>query len=388
MQVLEVRDGKQIELFHKFPHKLYKGDPNWVCQPHALVENVFNPEKNNALRNGVVCRWLLMDDGEVQGRIAAFVVDTYAHSFEQLTGGLGFFECIDNQDAANALFDTAIKWLKDKGMEAVDGPINIGENFFHWGVLSDGFVQPTYGMQYNLPYYEKLFKTYGFETYYEQYSYQLDITSPDLPDRFWRIAERMFNKPGFSYEQFRFAQKKKFIKDFMEIYEQAWTKHGNYKCIDPKDIDEMLKESKHMLDEDFIWFVYKEGRPIAIFMMVPDINQLLKKIPSGKLNLVNILKLMWYRRQKTINRCRVLVMGVVPKYQKSGVESAIFYKIREVLLRKMWYKQMELSWVADFNPKMIAVFKAVGAVYDRTHKTLRYLFDRTKEFKRAEVMED
>ncbi|MFV0505695.1 MAG: hypothetical protein ACK5L5_03140 [Bacteroidales bacterium] len=388
MNVVEVEGEAQVELFHNFPHKLYEGDSSWVCQPHSLVENIFDIDRNNALKNGAVCRWLVVSNGEVQGRIAAFVVDTYAQSFEQATGGLGFFECVDDYSVAERLFDVAIKWLKNRGMEAVDGPINIGENFFHWGVLTDGFVQPTYGMQYNMPYYERFFKNYGFKTYYEQYSYQLDITSPNLPERFWKIAERMFNKPGFSYEQFRFARKDKFINDFMEIYKQAWTKHGNYKCIEPKDIDSMLKASRHMLDEDFIWFVYKEGRPIAIFMMVPDINQLLKKIPNGKLNLINILKLMWYRKRKVIKRCRVLVMGVVPKYQKSGVESAIFYKIREVLMRKTWYNQMELSWVADFNPKMIAIFKAVGGEHDKTHKTLRYLFDRTKEFKRAEIIKD
>jgi len=388
MQIIPVDDKKSIDAFHELPYTIYKNDQNWVPPLRMMVENIFDPEKNNSLKNGDAKRWLIDKNGQIVGRISAFVTDTYSYSFEQPTGGIGFFECFDDQEAANLLFDTAIEWLKTKGMEAVDGPINIGENFFNWGVLVDGFRQQSFGMQYNLPYYAKLFQTYGFKTYYEQYSYHLDITSPDLPDRFWRIAERMSKKPGYTYKQFRFAQKEKFIADFLAIYEAAWVKHDNYKRIDPEDINKMLAESKMMLDEDFIWFVYHEGSPVAFFMMVPDLNQLFKRIRSGKLNLFNLLKMLWLRKRKVITRCRVLVMGVVPKFQKSGIESAIFYHLRQVMLKKDWYNEMELSWVGDFNPKMISIFKAVGGNHEKTHLTLRYLFDRTKEFKRAPIIMD
>lgn len=388
MQIIQVEDKKSVDAFHQLPYTIYKNDRNWVPPLRMMVENIFNPEKNNALKNGSACRWLVEKGGQFVGRISAFVTDTYSYSFEQPTGGVGFFECVDDQQVANLLFDTAIAWLKEKGMEAVDGPINIGENFFNWGVLVDGFVQQGFGMQYNLPYYAKLFQNYGFQTYYEQYSYHLDITSPDLPARFWKIAEWMSKKPGYSFRQFRFAEKDKFIKDFLEIYEQAWVKHDNYKRIDPEDIDKMLVESKMMLDEDFIWFVYHDDQPIAFFMMVPDLNQLFKRIYSGKLNLFNLLKMLWLRRQNVISRCRVLVMGVIPKFQKSGIESAIFYQLRQVMLKKTWYKEMELSWVGDFNPKMISIFNAVGGKHEKTHLTLRYLFDPNKEFKRAPIITD
>jgi hypothetical protein len=388
MQIIQVDDKKSVDAFHQLPYTIYKNDPNWVPPLRVMVENIFNPKKNNALKNGSACRWLAAQNGQIVGRISAFVTDTYSYSLEQPTGGIGFFECIDKQDVADLLFDTAIAWLKEKGMEAVDGPINIGENFFNWGVLVDGFVQQGFGMQYNLPYYASLFQNYGFKTYYEQYSYHLDITSPDLPARFWKIAEWMSKKPGYSFKQFRFAEKDKFINDFLEIYEQAWVKHDNYKRIDPEDINKMLEESKMMLDEDFIWFVYHEEKPVAFFMMVPDLNQLFKHIYSGKLNLFNLLKMLWLRRRKVISRCRVLVMGVVPKFQKTGIESAIFYQLRQVMLKKMWYNEMELSWVGDFNPKMISIFKAVGGKHKKTHLTLRYLFDPNKEFKRAPIIAD
>lgn len=388
MQIILVEDKKTIDAFNELPYSIYRNDRNWVPPLRMMIENTFNPEKNNSLKNGDACRWIVRKEGKVVGRIAAFVTDTYSYSFEQPTGGVGFFECVNEQPVANLLFDTAVNWLKTKGMEAVDGPINIGENFFNWGVLVDGFMQQSFGMQYNLPYYAELFKNYGFRIYYEQYSYHLDITSPDLPERFWKIAAWMAKKPGYEFKQFRFAEKDKFIADFLEIYELAWKKHDNYKRIDPEDIDKMLVESKMMLDEDFIWFVYHEGKAVAFFMMVPDLNQLFKRIYSGKLNVLNLLKMLWLRRQKVISRCRVLVMGVVPKYQKHGIESGIFWQLRQVMLRKSWYKEMELSWVGDFNPKMISIFEAVGGKHMKTHFTLRFLFDPSKEFKRAPIIED
>lgn len=387
MQVTEVNDKTSVNAFHELPYLIYKNDPNWIPPLRTMVESTFNPESNHSLNAGGACRWLVQENGRVIGRIAAFYVQTYAYSFEQPTGGIGFFECTDNQEAANLLFNTACSWLRERGMEAADGPINIGENFFNWGLLVKGFMPQSFGMPYNPAYYQSLFKNFGFKTYYEQYSYHLNITSPDLPERFWKIAAWTAKKPGYRFEQFRFSKKKKFIGDFIEIYEQAWVKHDNYKQIVADDIDAMLEQSKMMIDEEFIWFVYHEDQPIAFFMMVPDLNQLFRYCRTGKLNLLTMLKLMYLKRRKVISRCRVLVMGVIPRFQKSGIESAIFYQLRQVLLRKNWYNEMELGWVGDFNPKMISIFKAVGGKHVKTHLTLRYLFDRQKEFKRSSIIE-
>jgi hypothetical protein len=98
--------------------------------------------------------------------------------------------------------------------------------------------------------------------------------------------------------------------------------------------------------------------------------------------------MLYLKRRKVITGCRVIVMGVVPKFQKSGIESAIFYQLRQVLLRKDWYNDMELSWVGDFNPKMISIFEAAGGKREKTHLTLRYLFDQQKEFRRSPIIED
>ncbi len=386
MELIEVSGKETIRLFHKVPEKLYRYDPNYIPMLNQQVENIFKPGKNAKFREGDACRWILKDGKEYIGRIAAFYDSGYASGYEQPTGCFGFFECINNQMAASILFNAAMEWLQKNGMEAMDGPVNFGENFFYWGLLVDGFQPQTYGMQYHHPYYRKLFENYGLKTFYEQYSYSLDITNPDLPDRFWKIAAWVSKKTGYRYEHFSFKNEDKYISDFIEIHRQAWSGHSNYKPAEYKQLKDLIDQAKFILDEEFIWYVYHNDEPIAFYMMIPDLNQILKKLGSGKLSLLNIFKLYYYRQKHAITRCRVIVLGVVPKFQRLGIESGIFYQLKKVMLQKPWYNDMEMSWIGDFNPRMIALFKSFGAKKTHTHLTMRYLFDPKKKFKRAEIV--
>ena len=386
MQLHIVNNPVTTKQFHRVPHLIYKGDKNWAAPLTGMVEDTFNPKKNPSFKNGEAQRWVLTDaDGKLLGRIAAFVNYDKAGSFEQPTGGCGFFECVDDQSAANILFDAARNWLKERGMEAMDGPVNFGENYINWGLLVDGFMPQGFGMPYNPPYYQSLFENYGFKVYFEQYSYHLDTTLPELPERFWKVAEWVAKKPQFRFEHFSWDKTEKFIDDFARVYDGAWQYHEHYRPLDKDDLRDFLKSAKPVLEEEFIWFAYHEDEPIALFVMMPDLNQILIRL-NGKLNLWNMLKFMWLKRRKTMTRTRSLIIGIVPKFQRSGVESAIFWHLRPVMYRKNWYKEMELSWAGDFNPKIVALYKSVGGKHTKTHYTMRYLFDRTKPFSRAPII--
>lgn len=386
MKLIEVTDKKTRKLFHKVPHTIYKNDPNWACPLEIMVENIFNPEKNVSFKNGDAIRWVLADENENPiGRIGAFYNADKANVYEQPTGGCGFFECIDNQEAANLLFDATKYWLQTKGMEAMDGPINFGENYMNWGVLADGFIPQGFGMPYNPPYYVKLFENYGFQVYFEQYSYHLDITMPELPDRFWKIAEWVSKKPQYSFRHFKWEESEKFIDDFAHVYDGAWSSHENYKPLDKDDLRDFLNDSKLIIDEEFIWFAYHENEPIASYVMIPDLNQILQHL-NGKINLFSMLKLLWLKKRKKMTRVRALIIGISAKHQKSGIESAIFYNLRPVMYRKPWFKELELSWAGDFNPKIVSLYESVGGKKMKTHYTMRYLFDRNKPFKRAPII--
>ncbi len=386
MPLIEVNNNKTRKMFHKVPHLIYKGDPNWACPLEPMVENVFTPEKNPSFKCGNAIRWVLTDDsGKLTGRIGAFFNRDKASIFDQPTGGCGFFECVDNQEAANMLFDAAREWLKNQGMEAMDGPVNFGENYMNWGLLVDGFMPQGFGMPYNPPYYLQLFENYGFQVYFRQFSYHRDTIVPELPDRFWKIAEWVAKKPQFSFKHFSWEQKDKFVDDFARIYDEAWRFHEHFKPLDKVELHDFLKSSKILIEEEFIWFAYHNDDPIALMVIVPDLNQILLKL-NGKVNLWNILKILWYKKTKAITRVRSLIIGIVPKFQRSGIESGIFWNLRPVMYKKRQYTEMELSWAGDFNPKIITLYELVGGKLAKTHYTMRYLFDRSKPFKRAPVI--
>ena len=164
-KIKTVSNITSIRKFHQLPFEIYKNDENWAPHPKQDVEAVFDKKKNKYFRHGKCERWILVNKGnKVVGRIAAFVDKKRAFTFNQPTGGIGFFECIDNQTAANMLFDTGKRWLEKEGMEAMDGPINFGVNINYWGLLLDNFEFPSYyGQNYNPPYYKALFENYGFQ---------------------------------------------------------------------------------------------------------------------------------------------------------------------------------------------------------------------------------
>ncbi len=385
MQLIEVNNRATVAAFHKVAHLIYQDDCNWIAPLETMVDATFDPQKNDFFKHGEATRWILTDDqNRFIGRVGAFINRNKCNTFKQPTGGIGFFECIDDRPAAFLLFDAARDWLKTRGMRAMDGPVNFGENMINWGLLVKGFVPQAFGMPYNKPYYLSLFEEYGFKVYFEQYTYHLDRNIP-FPERFWKIAEWVANKPHFRFEHARFSQIERHIKEFTHIYEEAWASHDNHQAVDAEDVRSMMKIAKLIADEEFIWFAYHDEEPVLFFGMIPDWNQLLAKI-NGKLNLWSLLKFFWLKRRKTITRTRILVMGVVPKFQGSGLESAVFWHLDKIMKQKPWYKEVELSWVGDFNPKMVAMYMAVGGVHAKTHFTMRYLFDREAPFERAPLL--
>ena len=199
MRLIEVTDSKTRKQFRQLPKILYEKDNNIVFQLDAEIESIFNTRTNHFFHHGEAIRWVLLDnENKLIGRVAAFINTKKAFTFQQPTGGMGFFECIDSQEAADILFDACKQWLSGKGMEAMDGPINFSENDNYWGLLVDWFTQPGTGMNYNLPYYRRLFETYGFQQYFEQTTNHLNLKAP-FPERFWRIAEWVMRKPGLSF---------------------------------------------------------------------------------------------------------------------------------------------------------------------------------------------
>jgi hypothetical protein len=373
MTITEVKDKAAKKLFLDTARNIYKNDPVWVCPLNNDIEAVFDPAKNNFHEHGKCTRWVLTDDaGRPIGRIAAFINNKKAYNYEQPTGGIGFFECINDEAAAFLLFDTAKNWLAGNGMEAMDGPINFGENDNFWGLLVEGFIPPSYGMNYNPPYYQSFFEHYGFKTLYAQITNHLDILKP-FPERFSKIANWVTKKPGYEFKHLRVKEIEKFAADFKEIYNDAWDDFENFVPITHATILESFKKMKALMDENLIWFAYVNNEPASFLIVLPDANPMIKPL-KGKLDLPGKLKFLYYR-WKGVSRMRAIVMGTKKKFQNHGLESGLFISLGGYVLPLNQYTELELSWVGDFNDKMIAMHHAMGAVFAKKHLTMRYTFN-------------
>lgn len=369
MKIVPVKDKGTQKEFLNIVETIYKDDANWIRPLDQDIEKIFDEEQNPFFKHGQCTRWILLNEqGQTIGRIAAFINDKKAHQYELPTGGMGFFECINKQEAAFLLFDTAKNWLLSKGMKVMEGPINFGENDQFWGLLVEGFTPPSYGMNYHLPYYQKFFTDYGFETAYEQLTNHINLAIP-FPERFTKIANWVANKPGYTFEHFKKSNAKKYIKDLMEIYNDGWSDFENFVPIKEDILEESFKQMEVIMDEKLIWFAYANGEPASFVVIIPDANQMIKGL-NGKLGLLEKLKFA-YRRWVGVTRMRAIVMGTKSAYQKHGLESALFIKLKEYVIPKNQYKELELSWVGDFNEKMIAVHQATGATFGKRHLTLR-----------------
>ena len=380
MKLLEVRDAATRKAFHEAAIQLYKEDPFWVCPLFTEIEDIFSPTENKLFKEGEAIRWILQDDsGKAIGRVAAFYNKEKSSRNEQPTGGLGFFECINDQQAAFLLFNACRDWLKTRNLEAMDGPVNFGENLTYWGMLADGFSLPAYGMPYNFPYYRELFEAYGFKTYFEQFTYEADLAKP-FPER--QVKFSMHLKEKFQVEHFTFANKEKYLNDICHIYNKVWEDfHEDYTPMEYAEVEKMMKKAKAIINEEFIWFVYDQGKPAAMVVVFPDVNQILKKLGNGRLNLWNILKFLYYKNTGTITRARQLLTAVVPEYQRSGVTGVLFLTMVDAL-KKNKIKILDMSWVGDYNITVNKIYRLLDLPVVKTHITYRYMFDLTREVKR------
>ncbi|MCY1520492.1 hypothetical protein D9M68_552710 [compost metagenome] len=272
MQIKVVDDKAGIHDFLNGVERIYAGDENWIRPLDQDIEKVFDPTKNPFFGHGECIRWVLYNDQhQPVGRIAAFINHKKAKIYERPTGGMGFFECIDQQEAAFLLFDTAGSWLKERGMEVMEGPINFGENDSFWGLLVEGFSAPSYGMNYHRPYYYELFSRYGFETAYEQLTNHIDLTIP-FPERFTKIAKWVAAKPDYTFEHFSKKNAAKYIDNLMEVYNDGWKDFENFVPIKRETLEESFKQMEVIMDEHLIWFAYANGEPASFVVIIPDAN--------------------------------------------------------------------------------------------------------------------
>lgn len=384
MQLIPVADKKTIRRFLDIPAMIHQNNDEWIRPLDKDIEVVFDEDKNKLFRQkeNQCARWILLDDqGRDIGRVAAFINRKYRNKGDsQPTGGIGFFECVDNQQAADFIFDHCKNWLRERGVEAMDGPINFGERDRWWGLLIEGFHEPLYGMNYNPPYYRQLFENYGFQLFFNQICFALKVENP-VAEKLYERHSRFASNPDFHSEHIRLKDLDKYAQDFCTIYNKAWASHAGNKSLELRQAKKIMQSMKPVIDESIVWFIYHKNEPAGCWLNLPDLNQWFKGL-DGKFGLWQKLQFLWKKKFGRCNRFVGLVFGIIPELQGTGVDAYLIIEGATVIQKQMKYSDYEMQWIGDFNPKMINIAEGLGTYRSRRLATYRYLFDQTKEFKR------
>ena len=381
-------DSKKMENeFFKVPSRIYADDANYIPHIRQDIEKIFDPSKNKLFKDSEAIRWVFYDEKNSPiGRLAAFINPKTVNEGKQPTGGVGFFESINDQKVANFIFNTGKNWLSERGMEAMDGPVNFGERNQFWGCLTKNFTDMnSYAMNYNPSYYPQLFENYGFQTYFEQWLYTRPVYQP-VQEVFVRKVERLMRIQKVTVENAVGKSPEKIAQDFVKVYNGSWGGHDGFKPMELKQAQKIVNALKPVMDKRIVIFAYDEHKePIGFFINIPELNEIFRYV-NGNLNLLGKLKFIYHKFIGTPKTMVGIVFGVVREWHGRGVEGAIIHWSGKYLTDKQLYNKIVMQWIGDFNPKMIKVVENLGAEKYREMKTYRYLFDRNAEFERCPII--
>ncbi len=385
MKIIEVNTSTEIGQWLAFPTTIYATDNNYIPHIRQDIASIFDPNKNKLFKEGKAKRWLILKDGKAIGRIAAFISKKYSDAQKQATGGIGFFECVDNVKVAHLLFDTAIDWLKSNGIVAVDGPINFGEKEAYWGLLVENFSDMnSFRMNYNPPYYQKFFEDYGFQTYYEQWCYKRDLYVP-AQEVFVKKTNALMSQEGYHISNARKKSAEQLAYDFVTIYNSAWAGLPGHKPMLIEQARKAMKAMKPIMDKDIMVFVYHHKKPIAFYINLPEVNEFMQHV-NGNLNWLGKLKFLWYKKFGKRHTMVGVVFGVDREYHGKGVEGAMIKWTEDNIVTLKRYDETIMTWLGDFNPKMIHIAENLGAKKYRTLITYRKHFDSSTPFERHPII--
>lgn len=371
IEIKPVLSRKDRKIFVTLLWDIFKDDPNWV--PPLILErmDIIDEKKNPYFLHADVRLWIAYKNGMPVGRISAQIDELVEPQHGVKTGHYGFFDCIDDQDVANALFDTACSWLKENGMIEVIGPFSLSINE-ETGMLVEGFdTPPRLLMAHARPYYEKLVHNYGLSSVKDTWAYTLDISDPILPPTIQKLVDRAVDKGQVKFRPINMDKYEEELKIILDIFNDAWIENWKYIPFTEAELDHAVKELKMIIREDFTYIAEIDGVPQAMMVTLPNINEIIRDL-NGKLFPFGIFKLLWRLKIKpSFKTLRVPLMGVRTEYQNSRLSGIMSFGLFEACRQsaiKIGCEQAELSWVLEENTRLSKLLESIGCVKYKTYR--------------------
>ena len=375
IEVRKVTGTREMKKFMRFPWSIYKDDPVWA--PDLIIDLKYrvNKKKHPFFEYGDADFFLAYRNGEIAGRIAA-IENPKHNSFHpgDKTGFWGFFECLKDQGAANALFNTAAEWVKAKGYSNMRGPMSC-DNQDEVGMMFDGLdTQRFFLMPHNPLYYMELCEKYGMKKAKDLIAFHLDLTKP-IPEKVAHIADvirQRLLKKGFTI---RFLNKRNLRHDLriiMDIYQTAWKDNWGFAPMSERHFNELAENMKLIAVEKMVIIIEGPNKePVGMAVALYDwmeCTRWARKFPywmQGTMQLINMVWRMYFKPLPKFTRGRLLMAGVMPEYRGLGIDSLLYvFPFEAGKILKL--TDAELSWELEDNIAIISpIEKMGGTVYKK-----------------------
>lgn len=343
-----VQSKKDLMDFIKLPWKIYKNDPYWVPPLIMDRKKILSKDKNPFFKHAEAEYFLAKRNNEVVGRISAIKNGLHNKEHNDKVGFFGFFECENIQDTANKLFDSAKDWLKTKNLSPMRGPANPSSND-EYGLLVDGFEDsPRLLMTYNPKYYIELIDNYGFKKAKDLYAYKLENKKVISSEKLERVQEIAKKRSGIKVRQLDMKNFKRELENFKDVYNKTWEPNWGFVPMTDEEIDAMAKDLKPLVEPSLVLFGEINNKIVGFALVMLDYNEIFKRM-NGKLFPFGFIKLM--TQKKKIKWSRIIVLGVLPEYQRKGLDAVFYWEIVN-RAHDIGIDLGEASWVLEDNEMM------------------------------------
>ncbi|MBF0585376.1 GNAT family N-acetyltransferase [Prosthecochloris sp. N3] len=363
IEIRKVSTKGERKRFIRFAWTIYRNDPEldryWVPPVVSDYMKTLDTDHYPLYEHADLAMFTAWKDGRMAGTIAAVQNRRHNEVHDDKVGFWGFFECVNDQEVADALFDAAASWLRERGLDTMRGPVSPSMND-QCGMLVRGYDSPpVFLMLYNPPYYNTLATNYGHATGQELLAWYIDQDRIDI-ERLRRIAGFVQKREGLSIRTIRMKEFDREVAIIRDIYNRAWEKNWGFVPMTDREFSYLATSMKAIAKEHFIYFVEdSEGRPIGFSLTLPDMNVALKHVNGNPFTPWGLFRLWWYGRN--ISAYRTITMGVLPEYRNKGIDSMLNAHIADYGGRYGLYSS-EMSWVLKSNQAMSKLAKVIGGI--------------------------
>lgn len=353
IDIQEVTTNKDRKVFVDFPFKLYKENAFWVPSIKSDEIKAMDPIENPAFEFCEAKFWVAIKDGQVVGRIGAIVNHLYNEKVGQKYGRINRVEFIDNDLVVDALFDTALTWLKAEGMTYVHGPLGF-TNLDTQGLMIEGFEYlPSIASVYHLPYYLEQFERLGFKKENDWVEFQLTLTERPVK-KAARGSELIKKRFGFDVIRFTTkAEMQAYSKEIFQILNDAFQDLPYVNRFSDKMIELYSEKYFKVLDPKYVRVVKKEEAIVGFVVGLPNLSEAMQKT-GGKLFPFGFVHLM--KAIKNPKAIDLLLTGVLQEHQSSGVAVILFAELQQEMM-DAGITQMETTGIFESNQNVIANWK-------------------------------